>query len=250
MIFSRGTPGAGVERDALESIGRDPSPGSIHRTQGQKCCRSTEIQIKLSESRTALRALLADPPVEAATDEVREEHDTKVTEGQERMDALETEYQTALKAEDVATQRAANLAGAAARVAGGGDMPTMPAEFREFMGIEARCEIDGFFDGVQDIETTGAEREMRQALGVYERGVIPWPMLVAPKRLQEIRQEQRAALAEGAKVRALIGKEFAAKIGEGNDVFLRAAFGSAARRSCRCRTRSSRTCSRRALRRS
>ena len=95
------------------------------------------------------------------------------------MDALETEYQTALKAEDVATQRAANLAGAAARVAGGGDMPTMPAEFREFMGIEARCEIDGFFDGVQDIETTGAEREMRQALGVYERGVIPWPMLVA-----------------------------------------------------------------------
>ena len=78
---------------------------------------------------------------------------------------------------------------------------------------------------MQDIETTGAEREMRQALGVYERGVIPWPMLVAPKRLQEIRQEQRAALAEGAKVRALIGKEFAAKIGEGNDVFLRAAFG-------------------------
>ena len=188
--------------------------------------QSTEIQIKLSESRTALRALLADPPVEAATDEVREEHDTKVTEGQQRMDALETEYQTALKAEDVATQRAANLAGAAARVAGGGDMPNMPAEFREFMGIEARCEVSGFFDGIQDIETTGAEREMRQALGVYERGVIPWPMLVPPKRLQEIRQEQRAALAEGAKVRALIGKEFAAKIGEGNDVFLRAAFGA------------------------
>ena len=82
VIFSRGIPGAGVERDALESIGRDPSPGSIHRTQGQICFRATEIQIKLSESRTALRALLADPPVEAATDEVREEHDTKVTEGQ------------------------------------------------------------------------------------------------------------------------------------------------------------------------
>ena len=67
---------------------------------------------------------------------------------------------------------------------------------------------------------------MRQALGITERGVIPWPMLVEPKRLHEIRQEQRAALAEGAKVRAIIGKEFADKIGEGNDVFLRAAFGS------------------------
>ena len=44
--------------------------------------------------------------------------------------------------------------------------------------------------------------------------------------MQEIRQEQRAALAEGAKVRAIIGKEFADKIGEGNDIFLRAAFGS------------------------
>ena len=51
-------------------------------------------------------------------------------------------------------------------------------------------------------------------------------MLIEPMRLHEIRQEQRAALAEGAKVRAIIGKEFADKIGEGNDVFLRAAFGS------------------------
>ena len=103
----------------------------------------------------------------------------------------------------------------------------MPAEFREFMGIEARCQLDGFFDGIHDnIETVGAEREMRQALNVNERGVIPWPMLIEPKRLQEIRQEQRAALAEGQKVRALIGKEFADLIGEGNDVFLRAAFGS------------------------
>ena len=59
-----------------------------------------------------------------------------------------------------------------------------------------------------------------------ERGVIPWPMLIEPIRLHEIRQEQRAALAEGAKVRAIIGKEFAEKIGEGNDIFLRAAFGS------------------------
>ena len=79
--------------------------------------------------------------------------------------------------------------------------------------------------------TTTSRRSARsvrcvQRSGVNERGVIPWPMLIEPKRLQEIRQEQRAALAEGAKVRAIIGKEFADKIGEGNDIFLRAAFGS------------------------
>ena len=33
----------------------------------------------------------------------------------------------------------------------------MPAEFREFMGIEARCQLDGFFDGIHDnVETVGA----------------------------------------------------------------------------------------------
>ena len=110
---------------------------------------------------------------------------------------------------------------------GAGDLPNCPPEFREFMGIEARCSIESFFDGIQDnVETVGAEREMRQSLGITDRGVIPWPMLVEPKRLHEIRQEQREALAEGAKVRAIIGKELADKIGEGNDVFLRAAFGS------------------------
>ena len=97
------------------------------------------------------------------------------------------------------------------------------------MGLEARCSLEGFYDGVH----VGASRpsvrgtgDAPEALGIVERGVIPWPMLIEPKRLQEIRQEQRAALAEGAKVRALIGREFAEKIGEGNNVFLRAAFGA------------------------
>ena len=121
------------------------------------------------------------------------------------LDNLETQYRTALKAEEITAERARTLAAVEQRV-GVGDMPTMPPEFREFMGIEARCSLDGFFDGIHDTcETVGAEREMRQAL-VNERGVIPWPMLIEPKRLQEIRQEQRAALAEGAKVRAIIGK--------------------------------------------
>ena len=95
------------------------------------------------------------------------------------------------------------------------------------MGLEARCSLEGFYDGVHGVETTGrGTGDAPEALGIVERGVIPWPMLIEPKRLQEIRQEQRAALAEGAKVRALIGREFAEKIGEGNNVFLRAAFGS------------------------
>ena len=172
--------------------------------------QSTEIQIKLSEARTELRALLAEPPVDDATEEVRAEHDTAITELQTRMDTHDEAFRTALKAEEVATERAANAAAASTRV-GGGDSPSIPSEIREFMGIEARCEISGFFDGIQDnIETVGAEREMRQSLGISMPGVIPWPMLVEPRRLQEIRQEQREALAEGAKVRAIIGKEFAA----------------------------------------
>ena len=188
--------------------------------------QSTEIEIKLSELRTSLRALQAGPPADDATEEVRAAHDTAVDDGLQKLDDLETQKRTALKAEEVAQERALKLVNVEQRV-GAGDMPNMPPEFREFMGIEARCNLDGFFDGIHDtMETVGAEREMRQALGVNERGVIPWPMLIEPKRLQEIRQEQRAALAEGAKVRAIIGKEFADKIGEGNDVFLRAAFGS------------------------
>ena len=188
--------------------------------------QSTEIEIKLSETRTELRALQGAPPADDATDEVRAAFDVKLEDGMKSLDDLETQKRTALKAEEVAQERALKLVNVEQRV-GVGDMPNMPPEFREFMGIEARCNLDGFFDGIHDtMETVGAEREMRQALGVNERGVIPWPMLIEPARLQEIRQEQRAALAEGAKVRAIIGKEFADKIGEGNDVFLRAAFGS------------------------
>ena len=63
-------------------------------------------------------------------------------------------------------------------------------------------------------------------MNITRRGVIPWGMLLAPPRLQEIRQEQLVALAEGARVRAMVGRELAARIGEGNDTFLRAAFGS------------------------
>ena len=188
--------------------------------------QSIEIEIKLSETRTELRALQGAPPADDATDEVRAAFDVKLEDGMKSLDDLETQKRTALKAEEVAQERALKLVNVEQRV-GIGDLPNMPPEFREFMGIEARCSLDGFFDGVhQNIETVGAEREMRQALGITDRGVIPWPMLVEPVRLQEIRQAQRAALAEGAKVRAIIGKEFADKIGEGNDVFLRAAFGS------------------------
>ena len=188
--------------------------------------QSVEIEIKMLETRTELRALQAGPPADDATEEVRAAFDVKLSDGMKSLDDLETQKRTALKAEEVAQERALKLVNVEQRV-GAGDLPNMPPEFREFMGIEARCNLEGFFDGIHDnIETVGAEREMRQALGMNERGVIPWPMLIEPRRLQEIRQEQRAALAEGAKVRAIIGKEFADKIGEGNDVFLRAAFGS------------------------
>ena len=167
--------------------------------------QSTETEIKLSELRTELRSLQAKPPAENATEAVRSAHDTKVTDGLQKLDDLETQKRTALKAEEVAVDRARRLSDVEGRV-GAGDLPNIPAEFREFMGLEARCSLEGFYDGVHGVETTGAEREMRQSLGIVERGVIPWPMLIEPKRLQEIRQEQRAALAEGAKVRALIGK--------------------------------------------
>ena len=167
----------------------------------------------------------AGPPADDATEEVRAAHDTQVADGLQKLDDLETQKRTALKAEEVVQERARKMADVEHRV-GAGDMPAIPTELREFMGIEARCGIEGFYDGVHGIDCVGPEREMRQALGVYERGIIPWPMLIEPTRLQEIRKEQRAALAEGATVRALIGKELSEKIGEGNDVFLRAAFGS------------------------
>ena len=187
--------------------------------------QSTETDIALGKLRTELRALQADPPKDDADEKMRAAHDEKITKGLKTLDDLELQKSTALKAEDLAVERARRLQDVEGRV-GAGDLPNIPSELREFMGIESRCTVEGFFDGVHGVETTGAEREMREALGVVERGVIPWPMLVEPKRLQEIRQEQRAALSEGAKVRAIIGREFAEKIGEGNNVFLRAAFGS------------------------
>ena len=78
--------------------------------------QSTEIQIKLSESRTELRAVLADPPVDDATEEVRAAHDEKITELQTRMDTHDEAFRTALKAEEVATERAANAAAASTRL--------------------------------------------------------------------------------------------------------------------------------------
>ena len=158
--------------------------------------QSTEHEIALSELRTELRSLQANPPADDATEEVRAAHDTKITDGLQKLDDLETQKRTALKAEEVAVDRARRMADVEGRV-GGGDLPSIPSELREFMGIEARCSVEGFFDGITGNEPSGAEKEMRQSLGIVERGVIPWPMLVEPKRLQEIRQEQRAALAEG-----------------------------------------------------
>ena len=187
--------------------------------------QSTETDIALGKLRTELRALQAAPPKDDATEAVRAAHDAQITNGLKTLDDLELQKSTALKAEDLAVERARRLSNVEGRV-GAGDLPNIPSELREFMGIEARCSVEGFFDGITGIEPAGAEKEMRQSLGVVERGVIPWPMLVEPKRLQEIRQEQRAALADGAKVRAIIGREFAEKIGEGNNVFLRAAFGA------------------------
>ena len=135
--------------------------------------QSTELEIKLSELRTELRALQAGPPADDATEEVRAAHDVSVTDGLQKLDDLETQKRTALKAEEVAQERALKLVNVEQRV-GVGDMPNMPPEIREFMGIEARCEIESFFDGIQDnIETVGAEREMRQALGITERGRHP-----------------------------------------------------------------------------
>ena len=103
--------------------------------------QSTETEIKLSETRTELRALQADPPAEADTDEARAAcaaFDVKVADAVKDLDNLETQYRTALKAEEITAERARKLAAVEQRV-GVGDMPTMPAEFREFMGIEARC---------------------------------------------------------------------------------------------------------------
>ena len=191
--------------------------------------QSDKIGIELGELQIELRALNANPPAEDAAEEVRAAHDAEVKEGLQKLDELQRQKTTAVKAEDLIAERAHTLASVEQRVAavGAGDMPNIPPEFREFMSIEARCRPEGFFDGINvGQETVGAEREMRQALGITDRGTIPWPMLIEPHRLQEIRKEQRAALTEGAKVRAIIGKQYADLIGEGNDIFLRAAFGS------------------------
>ena len=191
--------------------------------------QSDNVGIEIGELQIELRALQAEPPAEDATEEVRDKHDTDVKDGLKKLDELQRAKTTALKAEDLIAERAARLASVEQRVGavGAGDMPNIPPEFREIMAIEARCKLDGFFDGIhENVETVGAEREMRQALGVNQKGVIPWPMLIDPLRLQEIRKAQRAALSEGAKVRAIVGKQYADLIGEGNDIFLRAAFGS------------------------
>ena len=121
---------------------------------------------------------------------------------------------------------------ASIRVSGGGDISQRSrAEIREFMGIEARCEHLRVRSTASrtTLETVGAEREMRPVSRTSrERGVIPWPMLVAAaRRLQEIRKEQREALAEGAEGSGDHRKANSpTSIGEGNDTFLRAAFGS------------------------
>ena len=109
--------------------------------------QSTELEIKLSETRSELRALQADPPKDDADDEARAAFDVKIDDGMKALDDIETQKRTALKAEEVAQERALKLVNVEQRV-GVGDMPNIPPEIREFMGIEARCEIESFFDGL------------------------------------------------------------------------------------------------------
>ena len=188
--------------------------------------QSIEHEIALSELRTELRGLQSAPPADDATEEVRAAHDEKVTKGLQKLDDLETQKRTALKAEEVAVDRARRLSDVE-NVSEAATFRTSRLSFASSWASRPGVRSTGSSTGSTDTAVKGAEQEMRQALSIDRAwNVIPWPMLVEPARLQEIRQEQRAALAEGAKVRALIGREFAEKIGEGNDVFLRAAFGS------------------------
>ena len=188
--------------------------------------KSDELTLKLSEHRQAHNALVTGGASED-TDEARSEHDDAINASFQRTGELEAEFRAAKSAEADAVEQAHEMRLAEIRTPGGGDMAAVPAEIREMMGIESRCSIDGFVDGIDDtLEVVGAERELRASMNITRRGVIPWGMLLAPPRLQEIRQEQLVALAEGARVRAMVGRELAARIGEGNDTFLRAAFGS------------------------
>ena len=188
--------------------------------------KSDELTLKLSEHRQAHNDLVTTGAAED-TDEARAAHDEAIGASFTRTGELEAEFRAAKSAEAEAVEQAHELRLADIRSPGGGDLASVPQEIRELMGIEARCSIDGFADGIHDsMEVVGAERELRQALDITRRGVIPWGMLLPPGRLHEIRQEQITALAEGAKVRAMVGRELAERIGEGNDTFLRAAFGS------------------------
>ena len=159
--------------------------------------QSTEIEIKLSELRTKLRALQAGPPADGSTEEVRAAHDTEVTDGLKGLDDLETEKRTALKAEEVAQERALRLVSVEHRV-GAGDMPNVPTEIREYLGIEARCEMGPFLRNglVSGAGLDGAEAELRSIFGIDEPGTIPWGLFLQPARLQEIRQEQRQAMTQ------------------------------------------------------
>ena len=176
--------------------------------------QSTEIEIKLSELRTSLRALQAGPPADDATEEVRAAHDADVTDGLQKLDDLETEKRTALKAEEVAQQRALKLVNIEQRI-GAGDMPNIPTEIREYMGVEARCEMAPFLRNglVPGAHVDGAEAELRSIFGIDEPGVVPWGLFLDPKRLQEIRQEQRQAMTQQGEDRQLV-----------KDAYLRAAF--------------------------
>ena len=133
--------------------------------------QSTEIEITLSELRTELRALQSDPPAEDATEEVRAAHDVSVKDGLQKLDDLETQKRTALKAEEVTAERARTLASVEQRV-GGGDMPNIPTEIREYMGVEARCEMAPFLRNglVPGARIDGAEAELRSIFGIDE----PW----------------------------------------------------------------------------
>ena len=161
--------------------------------------QSTEIEIKLSELKTELRALQASPPADGATEEVRSKHDTDVTDGMQKLDDLESQKTTALKAEDLIAERARKLAAVEQRV-GAGDMPNIPTEIREYMGVEARCEMAPFLRNglVPGAHVDGAEAELRSIFGIDEPGVVPWGLFLEPKRLQEIRHEQRQGMNQQA----------------------------------------------------
>ena len=64
--------------------------------------QSTEIEIKMGELRTELRALMAGPPADDATEEVRAKHDTDLADGTaEARRSGGSEDARRLKAEDL-----------------------------------------------------------------------------------------------------------------------------------------------------